>query len=108
MNKFVSASQCQMHRDRHNVGDSLWARLDDGVGGALRLEDGRRFWRRRRWHRYNGAKVRHGVERFEGERLTVVLFMAPDRNDGRVGVVDEPDDPPPVAGESARSARSGS
>ena len=73
VNRFRNHKQCQPHVDKRNVGDSLWAMLGDCTGGALRLADGRRFVRKRRWHRYNGALVEHSVEKFKGERLTVVL-----------------------------------
>ena len=55
--------------------------LGDCTGGALRLADGRRFVRTRRWHRYNGALVEHSVEKFKGERLTVVLYSRPTPGD---------------------------
>ena len=47
----------------------------------MRLADGRRFVRKRRWHRYNGALVEHSVEKFKGERLTVVLYNQPTPGD---------------------------
>ena len=41
------------------------------------LADGRRFWRKRRWHRFNGAEVAHRVESFRGERCSLILYNHP-------------------------------
>ena len=67
VNKFTSHRQCQLHRDKRNVGDSRLAIMGDCKGGALRLEDGRKFDRKRKWYTYNGAEVAHEVEPFVGK-----------------------------------------
>ena len=51
--------------------------MGDFEGGALELADGRRFDRKYRWYRYNGALTAHGVAPFTGERLTCVLYREP-------------------------------
>ena len=51
--------------------------LGDCEGGALSLDDGRRFSPKRRWYTYNGAEVGHVVEPFEGRRLTIIMFWDP-------------------------------
>ena len=53
----------------------MFAMMGDCVGGALELDDGRRFYRKYHWYRYNGAHVAHGVAPFTGERLTCVLYQ---------------------------------
>ena len=74
VNKFTSHRQCQLHRDKRNVGDSRLAIMGDCQGGALRLEDGRKFDQKYKWYTYNGAEVAHEVEPFVGERLSIVLY----------------------------------
>ena len=76
VNRFKKAKQCQMHKDKYNQGDSMWAMMGECTGGALRLQTGERFSEKRKWHRFNGAVTPHRVEAFRGERLTVVLFTA--------------------------------
>ena len=68
VNKFLNHKQCQMHYDKHNVGESRIAMCGPFKGGALRLEGGQRFDRKRVWYQYNGALTRHGVAPFRGER----------------------------------------
>ena len=53
LNKFVHHEQCQHHWDRRNVGDSRIAFVGNFKGGALKLDDGRRFIKKRVWHTYN-------------------------------------------------------
>ena len=48
--------------------------MGDCQGGALRLEDGRKFDQKYKWYTYNGAEVAHEVEPFVGERLSIVLY----------------------------------
>ena len=45
---------CQPHRDKQNLGESCIMFLRDYKGGALILDDGRRFEKRGVWHRYDG------------------------------------------------------
>ena len=81
LNKFENHMQCQWHKDRRNVGDSLFAMMGDFEGGALELEDGRRFSEKYQWYRYNGAVTAHGVAPFSGERITCVLYTEPPRTE---------------------------
>ena len=74
VNEFTSHRQCQLHRDKRNVGDSRLAIMGDCKGGALRLEDGRKFDQKYKWYTYNGAEVAHEVEPFVGERLSLSLI----------------------------------
>ena len=53
---------CQPHRDKKNVGESCIMFLGDFQGGALLLEDGRRFEERGVWHRYDGSRLLHWNE----------------------------------------------
>ena len=48
---------CQRHRDKKNVGESVIMFLGDFEGGALLLEDGRRFDERGVWHKYDGTRL---------------------------------------------------
>ena len=50
------------HRDKKNVGESASMFLGDFEGGALLLEDGRRFEKRGVWHRYDGRALLHWNE----------------------------------------------
>ena len=81
LNKFSSHLQCQWHKDRRNVGESLFAMMGDFEGGALELGDGRRFTQKYKWYRYNGSVTAHGVAPFSGERITWVLYSEPPRTD---------------------------
>ena len=63
------------------MGDSLFAMMGDFEGGALELEDGRRFSEKYKWYRYNGAVTAHGVAPFSGERITCVLYTEPPRTE---------------------------
>ncbi len=53
---------CRPHRDKKNVGESAIMFLGDFEGGALLLEDGRRFEKRGMWHRYDGRALLHWNE----------------------------------------------
>ena len=63
----------------------------------MSLADGRRFVRNRRWHKYNGAEVAHKVERFVGERITLVLHTLPGLEADPVSSVSDS----PVAGRAS-------
>ena len=63
------------------MGDSLFAMMGDFEGGALELEDGRRFSEKYKWYRYNGGVTAHGVAPFSGERITCVLYTEPPRTE---------------------------
>ena len=54
---------CQPHRDKKNVDESCVMFLGDFQGGALLLEDGRRFEERGVWHRYDGSRLLTGTRR---------------------------------------------
>ena len=53
---------CQPHRDKKNIGDTAIMFFGDFEGGALLLEDGRRFEERGVWHRYDGSRLLHWNE----------------------------------------------
>ena len=74
LNKFVSHEQCQHHWDKRNVGNSQIAFMGNFKGGALKLDDGRRFSKKQVWYTYNGAEVGHQVMPFTGERISIVLY----------------------------------
>ena len=88
VNKFLNHKQCQMHYDKHNVGESRIAMCGPFKGGALRLEGGKRFDQKRVWYQYNGALTRHGVAPFRGERYSVVLFKRRERMCAMCGLTD--------------------
>ena len=76
--------------------------MGDFAGGALMLADGRRFTEKWKWYQYDGAKVAHGVEPFEGERLSVVLYTLARRwkvytLEGSAPVPDQPEEHPQPA-----------
>ena len=50
-------------------------------GGALELEDGRRFTEKYKWYKYNGSVTAHGVAPFSGGRITCVLYTEPPRTE---------------------------
>ena len=74
VNKFKHHKECIEHRDRTNVGNSLFAYFGNCRGGGLWLKDGRRFRQKKKWHTYNGAEVAHKVEAFRGTRNSVILY----------------------------------
>ena len=74
LNRFTESKECQLHKDKDNVGNSRIIFLGDFVGGALWLADGRRFDCKRVWYEYNGSQVAHCVEPFTGERISLVLY----------------------------------
>ena len=67
-------------------------------GGALMLADGRRFTMKWKWYQCDGAQVAHGVEPFEGERLSVVLYTLARRWKVYTleGSTPQPEEPPPA------------
>ena len=65
---------CAPHKDKKNVGETGIMYLGDFEGGALLLEDGRRFEERGVWHRYDGNKVLHWNEEIiAGTKYAVVI-----------------------------------
>ena len=74
LNKFAHHEQCQHHWDKRNVGNSRIAFVGNFKGGALKLDDGRRFVKKKVWHTYNGAEVGHQVLPFTGERISIILY----------------------------------
>ena len=88
VNKFLNHKQCQMHYDKHNVGESRIAMCGPFKGGALRLEGGKRFDKKRVWYQYNGALTNHGVTPFRGERYSVGLYKRRERMCVMCGLTD--------------------
>ena len=91
---------CKPHRDKKNVGESAIMFLGDFEGGALLLEDGRRFEKRGVWHRYDGRALLHWNEDITaGTKFSVIahnnttrplVYPYKEHNDGR--------DPAPTQG----------
>ena len=77
-----------MHYDRNNIGESRIALMGNFAGGALELEDGRLFDEKRRWCQYNGSTTKHGVQPFEGERLSCVLYTSGDPDSSAMGFLE--------------------
>ena len=67
--------QVKMHVDKRNQGQSYVAYFGSFSGGALCLDDGRRFEARGQWHGpFDGAAIPHWNEPHEGEKFSVVAF----------------------------------
>ena len=67
--------QCAPHRDKKNAGESYVCYFGDFIGGALCLEDGRRFEGKRQWHgSFDGAFILRWNEKHEGIKYSVVAF----------------------------------
>lgn len=64
---------CPPHKDSWNVGNSLIFSLGDFVGGELNVE-GEVIDIYEAPYIFNGSKLEHSTEPFEGERYSVVLF----------------------------------
>ena len=69
---------CGRHRDRKNCGPSFVCFLGRTfTGGALCLEDGRRFEEKYVWHGpFDGAAITHWNEPHEGLKYSVVAFTS--------------------------------
>ena len=66
---------CGVHKDRKNATRSRICFLGDYEGGALCLEDGRRFNERRQWFTFDGAKVSHWNEPITaGRKYSVIAY----------------------------------
>ena len=75
LNKCDPARPMPPHKDGKNSSTQSYICLfGDFTGGALCLEDGRRFEERSVWHEFDGRNVTHWVEHFEGERYSVVAY----------------------------------
>ena len=67
--------QCGVHRDRRNCTLSWICFLADFEGGALCLEDGRRFCDQRQWFSFDGAKISHWNEPItSGRKYSIVAY----------------------------------
>ena len=66
---------CHPHRDKSNVGSSLILFWGNFVGGALNLEDGRKFHERNKFHEFDGSKLMHWNDEItEGTKYSVVYY----------------------------------
>jgi hypothetical protein len=75
LNKCDPTRPMPPHRDGKNSSELSWIALfGEFTGGALCLEDGRRFEDRGVWHAFDGKNILHWVEPFEGERYSVVAY----------------------------------
>ena len=75
LNKCDPARPMAAHRDGKNSSDlSYIALFGYFTGGALCLEDGRRFEKPGTWFDFDGRNLTHWVEPFEGERYSVVAY----------------------------------
>ena len=75
LNKCDSERPMPPHRDGKNSSTrSHIALFGTFTGGALCLDDGRRFEERGVWHEFDGRNTLHWVEPFEGERYSVVAY----------------------------------
>ena len=69
--------QCARHVDKNNVGESYVCYFGDFSGGALILENGKRFEGKGKWHgSFDGATIEHWNEPHEGVKYSVVAFAA--------------------------------
>ena len=59
LNRFTEPKECQLHKDKDNLGNSRIIFLGDFAGGALWLAGGRLFDQKRIWYEYNGSQVAH-------------------------------------------------
>ena len=67
--------RCKMHVDKKNAGLSHVCYFGSFTGGALCLEDGRRFEGKGQWFGpFDGSKIPHGNEPHEGEKYSIVAF----------------------------------
>ena len=68
---------CGPHRDKKNCNVSYIVFFGNFTGGALCLEDGRRFEEKRVWHgAFDGARITHWNEQHEGLKFSVVAFTS--------------------------------
>ena len=68
---------CGAHRDKKNCNVSYICFFGDFTGGALVLEDGRRFEEKFVWHGpFDGASILHWNEPFQGLKYSVVAFTS--------------------------------
>ena len=66
---------CGVHRDRKNATRFRICSMGDFEGGALCLEDGRRFNEKRQWFTFDGAEVNHRNEPITaGRKNSVVAY----------------------------------
>ena len=64
---------CKPHRDKDNIGISCIMFPGDYKGGALVLDDGRRFEKRGVWHKYDGRAHLHWNEEItQGVKYSVI------------------------------------
>ena len=68
--------QCAAHRDKKNAGESYVCYFGDNLkGGALCLQDGRRYEGTHVWHGpFDVASILHWNEKHEGIKYAVVAF----------------------------------
>ena len=67
--------QCAPHRDKKNAGESFVCYFGEFSGGALCLDDGRRYEGKRQWHgSFDGASILHWNEKHEGIKYSIVAF----------------------------------
>ena len=66
---------CAPHRDKGNSAQSWVCYFGDFQGGALCLEDGRRFEGVRQWHGpFDGKRLLHWNEEHTGDKYSIVAF----------------------------------
>lgn len=66
--------ECKPHKDSKNRGITMIKSLGQYTGGLLCLEDGRKIDLRHGPFYFNGNKIQHWVEPFQGERYTIVYY----------------------------------
>ena len=67
--------QAKRHTDKKNAGLSYVCYFGSFTGGALCLDDGRRFEGTGQWHGpFDGAAIPHWNEPHEGKKFSVVAF----------------------------------
>ena len=67
---------CAPHRDSRNAGESYICYFGEFSGGALCVEDGRRYEGIRKWHGpFDGSALLHWNEAHEGDKYSVVAFV---------------------------------
>jgi hypothetical protein len=65
--------KCLPHYDSKNIGDSYIIGLGDYTGGELNI-NGVKHDIKNKWLKFNGSKNKHWVERFTGDRYTLVYY----------------------------------
>jgi hypothetical protein len=69
--------QCDWHKDKGNIGESIMLGLGDYRGGALYVKYDNEIKKYQTWCRlvrFNGSLYEHCTEKFEGERFTLVFY----------------------------------